>query len=417
LILFGPQLVLHTLGQWIRQSLEFTVSGASPEDAKGVNMAFRSTAGPREDRPLDRYPNFLNLRTVVWCVGLFSFGLNLVALTNLDMLNVLLLLPSLLFSISTLVGPFLMTPKAGKRIGKWILLPKILGWVAVVLCYMAISQLTAAGGKWVLGALLLSVAVFGLIIWHGLRYANFRWRLRRAQKQVEHKLAEATRAAKISVNPSPGLADSLLALHGDAKKLAAALGQSGLPETDQKRLLDWFSATIVPQLKGPAAGSQQVPSGKQRFRSAFGRSFVLAAFVLVWFLIVPVPGLFVFTAREYRFSLEFSTIMKAVSWSIVFVLVTYWAGAALQWVQLAGGRRSLRRRFLAAFASFQARLWEPELHRTLAPVETAELYALFTDTQTYVDQYSYAYARQTMETIEAKLNATRSDSAAKRVPE
>src|SRR5229473_1564136 len=87
LMLFGPQLILHALGQMVRQSLEFVVSGASPEDAKGVNMAFRAWVGPREDRPLERFPNIINLRTVVWVVGLVSIILNLFALSNLDMLN------------------------------------------------------------------------------------------------------------------------------------------------------------------------------------------------------------------------------------------------------------------------------------------------------------------------------------------
>src|SRR5204862_362185 len=64
LLLFGPQLVLHALGQVFRQSLEFVVSGASPEDARSVNMAFRTWAGPREDRPLDRFSSSMNLKTV-----------------------------------------------------------------------------------------------------------------------------------------------------------------------------------------------------------------------------------------------------------------------------------------------------------------------------------------------------------------
>src|SRR5205823_235962 len=68
-ILFGPQLVLHALGQFLRQSLEFVVSGASPADAKGVNMAFRAWVGPREDKPGHTFANVINLKTIVWVVG------------------------------------------------------------------------------------------------------------------------------------------------------------------------------------------------------------------------------------------------------------------------------------------------------------------------------------------------------------
>src|SRR4030095_10212053 len=145
IILFGPQLVLHALGQMVRQSLEFSVSGASPEDAKGVNIAFRAFAGPREDRPLDTFPTFINLKTIVWIVGLGSVVLNLFALSNLDMLNVLLLLPSLLFSVSLFIGPFLMTPKPGTRVGKRIVLAKVLGWLSTLTLLTSVSVLVGRG--------------------------------------------------------------------------------------------------------------------------------------------------------------------------------------------------------------------------------------------------------------------------------
>ncbi|HEY0455236.1 MAG TPA: hypothetical protein VGE41_02610, partial [Verrucomicrobiae bacterium] len=147
LLLFGPQLVLHALGQIVRQTLEFQVSGASPEDARGVNMAFRSTIGPREDRPLDGFATFINMRTIIWGFGFTSFLLNLVALANLDMLNVLLLLPSLLFSVSVMAGPFLLKPKIGKPIGLWSLLPKGLAWASVIVFYTTLSILLIGGPR------------------------------------------------------------------------------------------------------------------------------------------------------------------------------------------------------------------------------------------------------------------------------
>jgi hypothetical protein len=149
-ILFGPQLVIHALGQVVRQSLEFVLSGASANDAKGVNIAFRAWAGPREDRPAEGYQNIVNLRTVVWGVGLLSFCLNLFALTHLDFLNVLLLLPSLLFSVSTLIGPFVMQSKGGKQIGWSVWFPKLLGWAASFGFYCLVAWLVAQGGgqKW-----------------------------------------------------------------------------------------------------------------------------------------------------------------------------------------------------------------------------------------------------------------------------
>ena len=102
-------------------------------------MAFRAGAGPREDRPLDRYPHFINLRTVVWLVGVPSLLLNLVALSNLDMFNVLLLLPSLLFSVSLVLGPHLLRPQPGRHSGAWVLLSKTLGWLAALGFYTVVS--------------------------------------------------------------------------------------------------------------------------------------------------------------------------------------------------------------------------------------------------------------------------------------
>src|SRR5260221_1431983 len=182
IILFGPQLVLHALGQVVRQSLEFTVSGASPEDASGVNMAFRAWAGPREDRPLDRFHSFINLKTVIWGVGLLAVILNLFALSNLDMLNVLLLLPSLLFSVSMVIGPFILRPRVGKPVGKWTALPRVLGWLAAFAFFTTVSMLVAAGGWMNLLGFIFFCALFALLVRQALQYAFFNFQLRRGRR-------------------------------------------------------------------------------------------------------------------------------------------------------------------------------------------------------------------------------------------
>ncbi len=114
IIMFGSQLVIHTLGQVVRQSLEFVLSGSVASDARSVNIAFRAWAGRREDRPWVRYGNLVNLRSVVWIVGLLSVALNLFALSKLDFQNVVLLLPSLLFSVSCLLGSIPPIAPAGQ---------------------------------------------------------------------------------------------------------------------------------------------------------------------------------------------------------------------------------------------------------------------------------------------------------------
>ena len=130
---------------------------------------FAPGSGPREDRPFEGYQNFVNLRTVVWGVGLVSLLLDLFALANLDFLNVLLLLPSLMFSVSTLVGPFLMRPKPGTRLGCDGLGPETAGLAGSFLFYLLVAWLIAGGGwrEW-LGVGLFAVC-FSRVLLAGLR--------------------------------------------------------------------------------------------------------------------------------------------------------------------------------------------------------------------------------------------------------
>ena len=126
-------------------------------------MAFRAWAGPREDRPAEGYANIVNLRSVVWGVGLGSMALNLIALTQLDFFNVLLLLPSLLFSVSTLIGPFMMAPKPGRHLGKYTWAPKVLGWATSFCFYCVLAWLVAQGGWKMWFGVLVAGACFGRV--------------------------------------------------------------------------------------------------------------------------------------------------------------------------------------------------------------------------------------------------------------
>jgi hypothetical protein len=399
MVLFGPQLVLHALGQVIRQSLEFTVSGASPEDAKGVNIAFRSCAGPREDRPHDRFPNLINLRTIVWLVGLFSVILNVFALSNLDMLNVLLLLPSLLFSVSTLIGPFLMTPKVGTAIGKWIAIPKILGWAASLGFYVLVSVLV--GSKpvlwWVGGAIFAALAV-GLLQ-RALRYARFRGALVRCTRRV----ADSLRAAGMDPDAAGKAAQQVVQNGADPIKVQTVLSQAGLPVEQQVTVMKFVEERVGQLLRSPVQALQKGRFAQSRFASAFARSFLLATFVLLWFFIVPVPGLFVFTARQYRISLELTSILSGLGCMIGIALLAYWTGLLIERIErqgLSGRDGGLAGRIRAAYTQFQAAVRDGG---RLSDQDISGIGALFTDAQTYLDQRSYHYAQQTLNAIHRKL--------------
>jgi hypothetical protein len=397
MILFGPQLVLHALGQILRQSLEFTVSGASPEDAKGVNVAFRSWAGPREDRPHDPFANWINLKTIVWIVGLLSVVLNIFALTNLDMLNVLLLLPSLLFSVSTLVGPFLMTPKVGTRVGKWIVVPKLLGWASSLGFYVIVSMLVGKGSayQWI-GAGVFG-ALFGALLFKVLHYARFRGILERTRRKVARLLVTEGRDAPAADK----LASQVMQNGADPTKVQGVLNQAGLSVEQQVTIMKLVEERIAPLLCGPVQSLERGRFAQNRFVSAYCRSLVLSLFVLLWFFIVPVPGLFVFTARQYQISLEMPTILWTLGLGVGFAIVSYWVGLLVEYfVRFGWHDHGLAERLQTNFTEFQLAL---RGGGRLNDQEISSIYALFTDAQTYLDQRSHEYVHRALTAIESKL--------------
>jgi hypothetical protein len=295
-MVFGPQLVIHTLGQVVRQSLEFVLSGASPNDATSVNMAFRSWAGPREDRPFEPYLNLVNLRTVVWGVGLSVLVLNFFALANLDFLNVLLLLPSLMFSISALVGPFLAHPKAGKDLGSMVAFPKVLGWASSLAFYLVMAVMVAQGGVLAFLAIVLGIGLFARVAWGGLRYVCYPRRLRRLTAELRSKLA----GEGLPNSQAATIADRVVreATAGPAKAIAAIEAVT-LSTAAKAALHSFILERVTPMVQRPKADAERQAS-RPRFVSEFERSFVLGLFTFIWFFVVPMPGLLVFRAPSVR---------------------------------------------------------------------------------------------------------------------
>lgn len=399
-MLFGPQLVIHALGQLVRQSLEFTLSGASANDARTVNVAFRAWVGPREDRPSEGYANFVNLRTVVWGVGLVSFGLNLFALSHLDFLNVLLLLPSLLFSVSTLLGPFVMSPKPGRHLGHRAWLPKSLGWLASFALYVLVAGLVTRGG-WLgwSGLLLFGLGVGFLLAW-GARYVGYPFRVRRLIRRLEQRLTEAGLAAAEASRLAPQIVRQG---GGNPDKARAVLDQAGLSPEQQRRPLECVTRQIQPLLQRPAADHQHGWFRTRRWACEWGRSFVLGLFTLVWFFVVPIPGLLtVTTPGDYRVSLSLSALLWLVGGAVGLALAGLSVSLVLERFTVRGLRgHGLSARGARAYRRFTLLSQPPG---RLSAVQTASLHALFTDAQTYFDQRSYAYACSTLRQIEEMLD-------------
>jgi hypothetical protein len=409
MVLFGPQLVIHALGQVTRQSLEFVLSGASANDAKAVNMAFRTWVGPREDRPFETYQNFVNLRTVVWGVGLTSLLLNLFALANLDFLNVLLLLPTLMFSVSTLVGPFLMQPKPGADLGWTVWIPKSLGWLASFAFYLVVACLISFGGwlQWL--GVLLCLATFGRLLSVGLKYVGYRKRLAKIMVHMSGAMSEGGLPAA----EARKLAERLLqGLGGDVEKSRLALQNSPLRPDTQALVLQIVRDKALPLLRKPITDLEPPLGPNPRFRSEWNRSFVLGLFTFVWFFVVPMPGLLVFIAPQgYRVSLSPASMLYFAAGLVVVVLVGGALSLFLDWWER---KRSSDRGLVAQIQSrYRSFVYRAAQVGSLTPRQTSHLYAMFTDVQTFFDQRSYAYARTTLERIDHTLKET--DEAKKRI--
>jgi hypothetical protein len=396
MVLFGPQLVIHVLGQVVRQSLEFVVSGASANDAQGVNMAFRAWVGPREDRPWLGYPNPINLRTVVWGVGLMSLLLNLFAAAHLDFLNVLLLLPSLMFSVSTLVGPFLIQPRPGKHLGWAVCVPKLLGWVASCAFYILVARLIARGGppEWL--GIFLGLFCFTRVSWAGLKYVGFSRRLRKLKAQLLQQMTNAG----LALQAAQKLMQEILAVAGDFDKARAALGRSPLTEQHQASIAAVLQAQLLPLLRRPLLALQGPDSARRRFLSELSRSFVLGLFTFIWFFLVPMPGLLVFTAPGGRVSFSLAGVLTLAADVAMAIL----CAGCLSLLLEAWEKSPLRGNGFAARVQAQYRRLPPLAGSGgLSALQTSRLYALFTDLQTHFDQRSYACARSNLELIEQTL--------------
>ncbi|MBN9691225.1 MAG: hypothetical protein J0M24_13390 [Verrucomicrobia bacterium] len=388
-ILFGPQLILHALGQLMRQSIEFVASGAAASDAQGVNMAFRSAAGPREDRPLDRFPHFLNLRTVIWIIGVPSLLLNLVALANLDMFNVLLLLPSLLFSVSAVAGPFLMAPRPGHNLGPAVIAPKLLGWMTALIFFGVVSLLVGRGGWGQTLGFGLFAGVFGFLAWRAGRYLAFRWLWKRRQLQLRRRLLQAG-VPEAAVDR---LRDELLSAAGDDSQAATILVRAVTEPAHRELVAVWLRRAVGEWLREPG----RRPKDRSRSVIEYQRSVVLALLVFLWFFVVPVPGLFVFTAGAYKTSMSLAAILTGLSMVVIAVLAGHGVG---RWVQIlersSRGNARLRPRARAVYAELQRRQGDGEL----SAEEISRALALFTDFKTYLDQRSDAYAERTLKQVE-----------------
>ena len=229
------------------------------------------------------------------------------------------------------------------------------------------------------------------------KFAFYRRKLARLKKKLIALLSPFGTASETAQRAQQILQHAL------SHKAQVRAELAGLPAQQQETVLELIAQEIHPLLLAPARETKTALTARRRWQSEFGRSFILAVFVLLWFFVVPVPGLLVFTAGVYRFSVGLGTILLLVTGAIGFVLLAFWIGKLIQWLDRVGtGGRGLRRRAEKAYHALQPILATPD---KLARPELASTFALFTDVQTYFDQRSYAYARRSLGLIERNLSS------------
>ena len=327
--------------------------------------------------------------------------LNLFALANLDFLNALLLLPSLMFSVSTLLGPFLMNPKPGRCLSRTVWLPKVLGWIASLGFYGLVAWLVARGGwlRWF--GVVLFAACLGGVLRAGLKY----WGYSRRLKQLAQLLAQRmTRGGMAALEAQKMAQTIVISLGGDVEKTRKSLEKSGLAAEQQAAVLQIVQDRLLPLLRRPLSDLEPRRAANSRFVSELNRSFVLGLFSFLWFFIVPIPGLLVLTAPGgYRLMIPLTSVLVFAGGLLGLVMVWYGVSLLLErLIQFGMAGKGLEGQIESRYRQFQSLAGESD---RLTPAQTASLYALFTDAQTYVDQRGYAYARHTLGLIEQKLAA------------
>jgi hypothetical protein len=161
---------------------------------------------------------------------------------------------------------------------------------------------------------------------------------------------------------------------------------------------------IRPELKRPLTDMDAGRFANRRPVCEFSRSFVLGLFTFLWFFIVPIPGLLVFTAPGgYRFMMPLAGVLGFAGTPLGVVLAGYGASVLLErLVQHGLTGKGLAATIETRYRRFRSLASEPD---RLAAAQTASLYALFTEVQTYVDQRGYACARRILRLIDEMLDA------------
>src|SRR5207249_677742 len=162
--------------------------------------------------------------------------------------NALMLLPSLLFSVSSLIGPFVMKPSDGKTLGRWACVPKLLGWIAATFFYVLVSWLIAREGWLERLGLTVLAAPFVLAACRGVRFISYRRRL----TILRNKLWRLLVVNGLASRHAERLAQQIMReAKGGMEKVQELLNQPAFPTGQREPILTLAEHEIRPLLQKP----------------------------------------------------------------------------------------------------------------------------------------------------------------------
>jgi hypothetical protein len=280
--------------------------------------------------------------------------------------------------------------------------PKLAGWAAGFSLFVLVAMLGSRPGlpSWI------ALGIFGLTVAglfaSGLKYFGYARRLASRQKT----LAGLIERAGVATAEAQKLASNAVrAMQGDPAKMKAALASAKVEESKQPPVLAYCEKVLRPLLKKPALDVHGPAAATGRWKAEFARSFTLSLFTLIWFLLVPLPGLLVFSGLGYRLSIGLPELLNAVSILLLVAVAGYAPTRIFE-------RLTLRRRIQPRLQNFKTRLRNLVTRDgALSATEISTLFATFTDAVTYADQRAYAYASRTLDRAEELLAQAEARSA------
>ena len=321
--------------------LVFKLSGGSRMDEYGSSLA-RTIVGD--------VPTYRVIRAM-FLTGLIGTFVNGFAIANLDLLNVLMLYPMLIFTLGLTFGAFVYRNQRGpgkSPLGVLRWGPKVLGvavGLAVVTAFAlgngvarGTDLLTDTGGR-IFGvpSYTLLLAASGAILFTILPLRTV------LVPNDSGKYAKSHNRSILVAWVVTLAAACAAAGYGAATPLQRALDAFAVGAIGFARL---FTVLLIRLVKGPSALST-LPRPNYT-RDTVTRSALITASALIWFALVPVPALISFQVMQYQVVLlpgQLKTYFAAAAGAIGLVILVGWLSLALGWPLLYRRHRRLHARY------------------------------------------------------------------------